>query len=213
MRPGKIFIVSGPTGVGKTTVCSRLVATHAKTIRRIVTATTRLPRPGEIDGVDYCFLDELTFLRHIAENKFLEYANVHKKYYYGTPVSQVISNIRHGIDSLLVVDIQGMLTIKKRFAPYSTQIATIFIMPENLQTLEDRLATRATETAEERNRRMRSAENEINYSRYYDYVIVSGTKEEDFLSLEKIYNIESAKQFCPRCATRLLFRPQLSYAL
>ena len=194
MSLGKMFIVSGPAGVGKSTVCSQLIKMHSNSLRKIVTATTRLPRPGEIDGVDYCFLDEATFLRYIAEDKFLEYANVHKKYYYGTPIDQVMSNIRHGINSLLIVDVQGMLAIRKRFSFMQENIVSIFITPESAQVLESRLKYRATESVDERNRRIRSAENEMRFAKYYDYIVVSGTKCEDLISMEMVYNLESVKR-------------------
>ena len=103
MSLGKIFIVSGPAGVGKSTVCERLLSEENINLKRIITATTRQPRPGEIDGKDYCFLDEKTFLRYIAEDMFLEYANIHKKYYYGTPIAQIISNMKHGIHLACII--------------------------------------------------------------------------------------------------------------
>jgi guanylate kinase len=113
---GKIFIISGPAGVGKSTVCNRLVKNYEGKLKRIVTATTRKPRPGEVDGVHYCFIDGATFVKHIAEEKFSEHTNVHRKYFSATPIAPVSSNMPHGIDSLLIIDVHGMKSICKNFA-------------------------------------------------------------------------------------------------
>lgn len=194
MGCGKIFIVSGPTGVGKTTVCNRLLEEFRGRLRRIVTATTRLPRPGEREGVDYFFLEEPVFLRYIAEGKFLEYANVHRSHYYGTPLAPVLSNIKHGIDSLLIIDVQGVATIRRTFRGLREHMVTIFLAPERLSVLEERLIERASESPKEKFLRLRSAEQEMRCAKNYDYLMVSGTKEEDFTSLASIYEREGSQQ-------------------
>ena len=206
MSLGKIFIVSGPAGVGKSTVCNRLLAEGFGNLKKIVTATTRQPREGEIDGVDYCFLSEDTFLRYIAEDMFLEYANVHKKYYYGTPLAQILSNMKRGIHSLLVVDVQGVATIKKRYHFFGQNLVTIFIRPENIGDLVNRLNTRGSDSDDEIMRRMHSAKHELKCSRYYDYEIISGNKEEDFYSLKSIFQFETEN---PKPSIQFIYRPQL----
>ncbi|MDR2806568.1 MAG: guanylate kinase [Puniceicoccales bacterium] len=189
---GKIFIISGPAGVGKSTVCRHLLNRFSGCLKRITTVTTRAPRPGEIDGIDYCFIDEATFLRYIAEEKFLEYVNVYKKYFYGTPIAPVLSNVRHGIDSLLIIDTQGINNIRQRFhyLALTDCIVTIFIVPENLGVLEERLKMRGSESPEDLARRLEAAKNEIKCAKNYDYIVVSGSPEEDLASLEGIYNLE-----------------------
>lgn len=194
MSLGKIFIVSGPAGVGKSTVCERLLSENNINLKRIVTATTRQPRKGEIDGKDYCFINEKTFLRYIAEDMFLEYANVHKKYYYGTPISQVISNMKHGIHSLLIIDVQGVSSIRKKYHFLGKNLVTIFIRPENEQVLMDRLKQRNTDDENEIARRIASVQHELKSTRGYDYEIISGTKVEDFYSLKSIFDFETREQ-------------------
>jgi guanylate kinase len=193
---GKIFIISGPAGIGKSTVCNRLVENYGGNLKRIVTATTRPPRSGEIDGVDYCFIDETTFLKYIAEEKFLEYANVHRKYFYGTPLAQVSSNRRHGIDSLLIIDVHGVRSIRRNFRQLVEHIVTIFIMPERLEVLTERLSLRGSEKRDDLVQRLQSAKDEIKYAKDYDYIVISGTKEEDFISMQTIYEWESSRPEC-----------------
>ncbi len=189
MSLGKIFMISGPAGVGKTTVSNNLIEKFHGRLRKIITATTRLPRVGESDGIDYCFVGEDIFLRYLAEDRFLEYANVHKKYYYGTPIAPIISNIRHGIDSILIIDVQGVQSIKKYFRQLEKHMTTIFLMPESLEVLTERLISRGISN-EDLARRLKSAKNEIMLAKNYDYIVLSGTKREDFLSMEMIYGRE-----------------------
>lgn len=201
MNFGRVFIVSGPAGVGKTTVCGRLLAANGTSLRRIITVTTRPPRSTEQDGVDYFFIDEPTFLRYIAEDKFLEYANVHRRYFYGTPIGAVLSNLRRGIDSLLIVDVQGMRQIRKRLQ-HLRCVTTVFLMPENLTVLAERLRLRNSEKHEDFTARLRSAEAEIRCASEYDEVIVSGTRDEDFEALQQVYN--QARMLSWRPSERLL---------
>ncbi|MDR2812523.1 MAG: guanylate kinase [Puniceicoccales bacterium] len=196
MDCGKFFIVSGPAGVGKSTICGRLVKNNEGKLKRIVTTTTRKPRSGEVDGVDYCFVDEETFLKYIAEGKFLEYANVHRKYFYGTPIAQISSNVRHNIDSLLIVDVHGMESIRKNFRQFAKHMVTIFMMPERLEILTERLSMRSSEKKEDIAQRLQSAKDEIRRAQNYDYIVVSGSKDEDFMSMQMIYEWENSRPEC-----------------
>jgi guanylate kinase len=193
---GKIFIISGPAGIGKSTVCSRLVENYGRKLRRIVTATTRKPRSGEVDGVDYCFIDEATFWKYIAEEKFLEYANVHRKYFYGTPIAQVSSHMRRGIDSLLIINVHGAEHIRKNFHQFAEHMVTIFMMPERLEVLAERLSVRGSEKKEDMTWRLQSAREEIECAKNYDYIVVSGSKDEDFIAMQMIYEGECSRSEC-----------------
>jgi guanylate kinase len=191
---GKVFIISGPAGVGKSTVCQHLLQNFPGYLRKITTATTRIPRPGEVNGIDYCFIDEATFLKYIAEDKFLEYTNVHGKYFYGTPMATVLSNIRHGIDSLLIIDVQGLMNIRKHFRHLLKHMVAIFIVPESLDVLEQRLRARDSESPESLAGRLKSAKHEMKFAKNYDYIAVSGSREEDLASMAMIYRLERTKQ-------------------
>jgi guanylate kinase len=207
MNFGKIFIVSGPAGVGKSTVCRRLLENFNGKLKKIITATTRQPRPGEVDGIDYYFFEEPTFLHHIAEDKFLEYANVYGKCYYGSPVAPVLSNLKHGVDSLLVIDVHGMANVCKNFPQLIPYIVKIFIMPEHLEVLAGRLFQRGSESADSLAQRLKSARREIRYAENYDYLVVSGTKDEDFASMKAIYeleNLNSPSTYCEPLPLRRL---------
>jgi guanylate kinase len=191
---GKVFMISGPAGVGKTTVSCRLLEYYPKQLKKIITVTTRPPRLGEVNNVDYCFIDEATFLKYIAEDKFLEYTNVHGKHFYGTPIAALFSNIRHGIDSLLVVDMEGVANIRKRFQRLPFPMVSIFMMPENLNVLEDRLRMRDSESPYDLAQRLKSARHEIKLANNCDYIVLSGSREEDFVSMEMIYKMEQTPQ-------------------
>ncbi|MDR2200653.1 MAG: guanylate kinase [Puniceicoccales bacterium] len=193
MELGKIFILSGPAGVGKSTVSRHLVEHCRGRLKKIVTVTTRMARPGEIDGVDYLFMDEETFLKHVEEDKFLEYASIHRKHFYGTPMEPVLGNVRRGIDSLLLVDVQGMMHIRRRLGHLSRQIVTIFIRPERLDVLEERLRGRGSESVDDLEWRLKSAIHEMKFANRYDYIVISGSVEEDFASVEMVHRWERTK--------------------
>ncbi|MDR0741985.1 MAG: guanylate kinase [Puniceicoccales bacterium] len=181
-----LFILSGPSGVGKDTVARRLLQkVGAKNLKRMVTTTTRQPREGEMDGIDYHFIDREEFLRRIERSEFLEYANVHRNYYYGSPRADVESTLSAGINALLVIDVAGVKQILRQKNNFRT--VTIFIAPKSLDELKQRIAGRGTETAESIAKRLQTAENEIKMAPMYDYVITSGSRDEDFAALLEIY--------------------------
>uniref|UniRef100_A0A7C2V2S9 Guanylate kinase n=1 Tax=Hydrogenobacter sp. TaxID=2152829 RepID=A0A7C2V2S9_9AQUI len=161
-----LFVLSAPSGTGKTTVAERLLKS-CPGIRRIVTATTRSKREGEVHGVDYLFISYEEFEKKIEEGYFLEYAEVYG-HYYGTPKDQVIRNEEEGVDSLLVIDVQGAKKVRES---YKDSIL-IFLMPPSLEELRRRLLTRGYGT-ENLEKRLRKAEEEIACAKYFDYIVVN----------------------------------------
>ena len=191
---GLLLVVSGPAGVGKTTVCERPIAEEAN-LRRAITATTRPPREGERDGVDYHFLDKATFEAKIAEDAFHEHAEVHGQFY-GTLKSEVNDTLAAGTDLLLNIDVQGASTFREN-APADERLrdhlVTVFITPPTLEVLEERLRGRGTDDEEEIQRRLRVAVREIENCDQYDYCLRSGARWEDFENLRAIYRAEKMR--------------------
>lgn len=179
-----LLILAGPAGVGKSTLCDRLV-TEVPGFERVITATTRPPRPNEQNGRDYHFLSEPEFDARLAAHDFLEWAWVHRKYRYGTLKSAVLDRLPHS--SLIAnVDVQGVRSIRTAAAALPLlrdRLVTIFVSPDSLEVLRERLQGRGAVTTEELERRLQSAELELAERNSYDYVIHSGTKEQDFRAL------------------------------
>ena len=162
----KLFILSAPSGTGKSTVAGKLLQ-QLEGIRRIVTATTREPRPGEKPGVDYIFLSKEEFEKGIKEGRFLEYANVYGNYY-GTPRDQVERNLEEGYDSLLVIDVQGAFKVKSLYP----DAVSIFLLPPSLEELKRRMISRGYRDANAQVR-LETARKEIPCARSFDYVIIN----------------------------------------
>lgn len=179
-----LLILAGPAGVGKSTLCDRLVAT-VPGFERVITATTRPPRPNEVNDRDYHFLSEGEFDARLAANDFLEWAWVHRKYRYGTLKSAVLDRLPQ--TSLVAnLDVQGVRSIRAEAekAPLlKARLVTIFVAPDSFDVLRERLQGRGPVSAEELERRLQSAELEMGERYHYDYVIHSGTKEQDFRAL------------------------------
>jgi guanylate kinase len=192
-RRGILFVVSAPSGAGKTTLCNALRQT--KDFVYSVSCTTRSPRPGEIDGEDYTFLSKEEFARRVEAGEFLEYANVHG-HSYGTLRSTVLNHLNQGVDVLLDIDIQGAAAIRACSDPQIIDaLADVFIMPRSLDELRHRLIKRATETPEQIEVRLRNAAGEMKSWRLYRYSIISGSVEED---LEKFRAIMKAERYLSR---------------
>ena len=192
---GVIFIISGPAGSGKTTLCERLAQTHSPQLGRVVTATTRIPRTGEEDGLDYHFLTEGAFEAKIAQGAFYEHALVHDKRY-GVLRSEILGKLEAGNDIVLSVDVQGAYNFRqaaKTDVSLKISLVDLFLMPPNVEVLRQRLESRSTESKEEVALRLRMAEGEMSRWREYDYCIVSGDKEEDFARADAIYNSELSR--------------------
>ncbi len=167
---GKLFILSSPAGGGKTTLANLLIS-EIPNLKRVITCTTRKPRPGEKNGVDYFFLSEEEFKRRIEENDFLEYAIVHGNYY-GTPKKEVLEELSKGIDLILVIDVQGMRQVKKNFK----DVVSIFLLPPSFNTIIERMKQRG-DSEEEIKKRLETAKKEIPAWREYDYIVINDILE------------------------------------
>ena len=189
---GLLVVISGPSGGGKTTICEQLVAVDSK-VRRAVTCTTRAPRRGEREGVDYYFRDEAYFQRLLEEGKhFLESAQVHG-HRYGTLKSEVLEKLHAGVDVLLSVDVQGAASIKaasQQDRELVRALVTVFIAPHSLSVLEKRLRSRGTDAKETIERRLKGARAELARWREYDYLLISATIDEDLIRIRSILDAE-----------------------
>jgi guanylate kinase len=192
-RTGVLFVLSAPSGAGKTTLCSAL--RHKPDFVYAVSCTTRAPRPGEIEGEDYYFLSDEDFDRRAAAGEFLEYAEVHGRKY-GTLKSTVIENLTQGIDVLIDIDTVGAESIRKCGDPFILDaLADVFIMPPNLEELRRRLTKRGTETEEQIATRLANAAAEMERWHDYKYTIISGSTEED---IEKFRGVMRAERYLSR---------------
>ena len=192
-RQGILFVISAPSGAGKTTLVDALRETSEFVYS--VSCTTRPPRTGEIDGEDYRFLSEEDFLAQTESGEFLEYAKVHD-HYYGTPLQPVLANLKDGRDVLIDIDTQGAASIRHCDDPLIRDaLADVFIMPPDLDELRRRLTKRGTETAHQIDLRLVTASREMQLWRNYRYTIISRTVEED---LEKFRNIVAAERYLSR---------------
>ncbi|GAA1243896.1 guanylate kinase [Microbacterium phyllosphaerae] len=164
----RLLVLAGPTAVGKGTVAAH-IREHNPEIHLSVSATTRAPRPGEVDGVHYYFVDDAEFDRLIAENELLEYAVVHNRSRYGTPRAPIDVALADGKTVLLEIDLQGARQVRKA-EPAAT---LIFLLPPTWDELVQRLVGRGTEGAEERARRLRTAKVELAAQNEFDHLIVN----------------------------------------
>jgi guanylate kinase len=166
-----LVIISGPSGVGKDTIIDALRRrVHEPEYHYVVTCTTRAMRPGEVDGVDYHFLDRATFKAQRAAGEFLEANNVHGNWY-GTPRRQVRDSLAAGSDVILKIDVQGAQVVKEKIPG----ALLVFLIPPSLEDLFQRLRSRATETVDELEIRQRNAAIELARQEDYDYVVTNET--------------------------------------
>lgn len=189
-RQGILFVISAPSGAGKTTLISSL--RQKQDFIYSVSCTTRSPRPGEVHGEDYFFLSREEFQRHIDAGEFLEYAEVHGRFY-GTLKSTVLQHLKAGVDVLLDVDTLGAASIRASGdSIIQGALADVFIMPPGLDELARRLRKRGTESEEQIATRLRNASGEMQKWRDYRYTLISGSMEED---IEKFRAIMRAERY------------------
>ena len=180
-------VISGASGTGKGTVCKKLLE-ELPEIFLSISATTRKPRPGEVDGREYFFLTEETFKSWITEEKFLEYAEVYGNFY-GTPAHIIEEKLNAGIDVLLEIDVQGALNVMKK----SPDGIYIFLLPPSIDELVSRIKNRGTESDEVLQRRIESAKGEISVGKNYQYVVVNDTVESAVDKIKMIIAAERCK--------------------
>ncbi|MGB9886232.1 MAG: guanylate kinase [Moorellales bacterium] len=167
MTKGLLLVISGPSGAGKGTVCREL-RRRIPSLKYSVSATTRPPRPGEQQGVDYFFVDDQEFVRLREEGQLLEWARVHS-HYYGTPLAPVLEALAAGQDILLEIDVQGALQVKHRLP----EAVTVFLLPPSYEELRRRLVGRGTENEEQIRHRLEVARAEVRQVARYDYVVIN----------------------------------------
>ncbi len=187
-RKGLLLVISGPAGVGKGTINLSLISRNSD-IRMSVSATTRSPRPGEIDGVHYFFKTEEEFQKMIEEGAFLEYMRVFNTHYYGTPKSFVEQELDEGRSVILEIDVQGAMRVK---AAYPDAVL-IFIAPPSMSELKSRLIHRGTESSEAIERRFETAYHEMELVNRYDYVVVNDILDLAIARTEDIIVAERCK--------------------
>jgi len=186
---GLLIVLSGPSGAGKGTLC-KLLREEMPELEYSVSVTTRAPRAGEKEGVNYYYIDKETFEQMIVNNELLEWAKVYDNYY-GTPKKQVLEHLRQGKDIILEIDIQGAMNIKKQYP----KGVFIFIVPPSIQELENRITKRGTDSVEAIKKRLSCACEELSYVTEYDYVIVNDTVEN---AIEKLKAVIIAERCRPQ---------------
>lgn len=187
-REGLLLVVSGPAGVGKGTIDGILLQRHSE-MRLSVSATTRNPRPGEIDGVHYFFIDENKFRDMIDQNQFLEYMHVFNMHFYGTPRDYVEQEIAAGHDVILEIDVQGAMRVKEAYP----DAVLVFIAPPSMAEVKERLIGRNTETPEQIEKRFATAYNEVKCMAQYDYVVVNDYIDVAVSRMEAIIQAEKCR--------------------
>jgi guanylate kinase len=188
MTTGKLFVISAPSGAGKTTLLKRVMSTLPGLVFSI-SHTTREPRQGEQDGVDYHFVSQGQFLDMIDRELFLEYAEVHDNFY-GTSKDAIEMQLDDGLDVVLDIDVQGAAILRKKGQPEATHI---FISPPNLNELERRLRGRGTESEETIKLRLKNAATEIKAASEYEYLIINEKVDEAAHLLASIILAERAR--------------------
>ena len=193
VNEGLLFIISAPSGTGKTTICRYLLGMHKELVLS-TSATTRQPRNLEKDGVDYFFISKEEFEKRVKNDEFLEYAKVFENYY-GTPVSFVEEKLKEGKNIIFDIDWQGMRKIKKA---NKYNIATIFLVPPSIEVLRDRLRGRG-DSEEQVEKRIAGFQNDAEKADEYDYVIINDDLNDACRQIENIYYAEIAKMKKKNC--------------
>ncbi len=187
MTEGILLIVSGPSGVGKGTVCRYLMSLR-ETVKLSVSTTTRAPRPAEKEGIEYHYTSLPRFKEMIEEGAFLEWAVVHD-HYYGTGLGAVQSSLSRGEELILEIDVQGAVQVIEKIP----EAVSIFLAPPSLEALEARISGRGTESAEKINRRLATARQEMESYYLYDYIIVNDKVESAAELISAVIDAEKCK--------------------
>ncbi|NMB15210.1 MAG: guanylate kinase [Gallicola sp.] len=187
MRDGFLLVLSGPSGVGKGTVCEALMK-HRKDIKYSISATTRKKRPLEKNGENYYFMSQEEFKESIENKEFLEYAQVHGNYY-GTPKRFVTESVDSGDIVILEIDVQGALQVKEN----CPEAVYIFLLPPDLQELRNRIEKRSTEDEDTINLRMNNAQTELTFIDKYDYAVINDDVDKTVGKIESIIEAEKLK--------------------
>lgn len=188
-RQGELFVLSSPSGAGKSSL-SRALLKADDNLKKSISVTTRTPRSSEKDGEDYHFVSTQNFEDFIREDKFIEYAEVFQNMY-GTLKTEVMEFMQQGIDVLFDVDWQGAQKIQ---AQYPNDTVTIYILPPSLEELRNRLISRRQDSVEVIEYRMSQAANEVSHAHYYDYIIVNDDFNETIERLQVIIKAERMKR-------------------
>ncbi len=194
-RTPLLFVISAPSGGGKTTLCNELLAAR-KEMARAITCTTRAPRPGEKDGVDYYFLDAGTFLKRVQAGHFLEHATVYGNSY-GTLRSEVLDKLRQGRDVLLNIDVQGAASVRASVEgdeELKRAFVSVFLTPASIQILEARLRKRGQDPETAIQKRLSVARQEVAQWKNFDYLIMSTSIDEDLRRMLAIVDAEKMRQ-------------------
>ncbi len=184
---GLLIVISGPSGAGKGTICKSFLERN-KEVALSVSATTRDPRKGEVDGINYHFVSRDEFKNRIEEDDFLEYAEVYDNFY-GTPRSNVEELLESGRDVILEIDIQGALKVKEN----ASDGVFVFILPPSMSELRQRIINRGSETKESLMKRFKSAYQEINFVSKYNYAVVNDKVDVAVEKLEAIIAAEKCR--------------------
>jgi len=183
-----LFIISAPSGTGKTVVFNELKRKLPFSIKRITTCTTRSPRISERNGIDYNFTTGATFENLIKGNAFLEYAKVYGNYY-GSPIQPILNSINEKRDALLIVDVQGAVAIQQRVAG----AVFIFLVPPSLKVLEERLRGRGEDSEDQIKQRLENVKKELSYYSVYNYIVESNNLDITVSTVESIIKTEKCR--------------------
>ena len=183
-----IIIISGPAGVGKTTICNRLVKEFGSHLYRLITTTSRPARKNEVDGVDYIFLSPKDFLDKVSNDEFAEHEMIHGNYYGSLKKSLFDSSSDKNL--LINIDVNGAQSIQKivsNSAAKGFQTLSIFVRPKSIEDLKDRLLHRGTDEEDEINRRMQTAKQEIAQANLFDFIIDSTNKDPHYCLVKNFF--------------------------
>ena len=199
MSKGTLFIVSAPSGAGKTTLCNKAVE-YFPTLEHSVSYTTRAPREGEVDGVHYKFVDAAAFDEMERAGEFVENALVHANRY-GTSGSDLQKLLNEGIDVMVEIDVQGAAQLREKFG----EAVFIFIVPPSIEACKERLTARGKDTGEVISKRIIQATEEVKEARNYDYIIINDVLNEAFDRFKAIISAEKSREKRVIVAVEALF--------